>query len=353
MIRFILFIIFLNFIPKVTASEYVYTVKKRDNLSGRILPTLVRGPIWGKNGSLAKTLVLNPQIKNQDLIYPGMKINFKGLIHEPADQQKDMTEQTPIQAPLAYSDGAPETVDQETLVPPSHLNSSWIELSPFYNFTGIEALSSFADVKASVSSQFNAGLSLIYGRSWSSESAGFLLLKLSQARFSQPLEKNKVLVDPEIFLSAVGLGVKLDFNSTMDMSISTHLDKKIFVSDLTSHQASLKSFFVPVLQVRLNGDILKTNSFKTGLGIEVSIVFGSSASDDEIKTGNEWSGIFYLKNKNIFQSSMDSQIELNYSLRHQDTDKTSQTQRDLGLMWKWIIPIESNLFVSRSESRLQ
>lgn len=56
-----------------TVWAFVYVVHEGDTLS-EIVHHFLGKPIYGKNGGIARTIALNPRIRNPDLIYPGQHI---------------------------------------------------------------------------------------------------------------------------------------------------------------------------------------------------------------------------------------------------------------------------------------
>jgi hypothetical protein len=69
----------------VFAAEYI--VKKHDILS-EIAHLSIPGKVWGEDGALQKLLVLNPIVKNPDMIYPGqiLQLPVSSVLTESEDQ---------------------------------------------------------------------------------------------------------------------------------------------------------------------------------------------------------------------------------------------------------------------------
>lgn len=72
-----------------------YIVKKGDTLSKIALTKLKGGPLYGEEGRLTKLLLLNPEVKNPNLIEPGTEIKLRATV---ADLDKSLNQAKTIAA---------------------------------------------------------------------------------------------------------------------------------------------------------------------------------------------------------------------------------------------------------------
>jgi hypothetical protein len=70
--HFIIVGVGLGISPFAFASS-IYVAKKKDVLS-EIARKTIKGPVWGKHGSLNTLIALNPKIENPNLIFPKQEI---------------------------------------------------------------------------------------------------------------------------------------------------------------------------------------------------------------------------------------------------------------------------------------
>jgi hypothetical protein len=139
-----------------------YIVKKGDTLS-QLAQDHIGDPVYGKDGSLKKALVINPDIKNPDKIYVGDELLFTSegiLIKRTATQaQIDHAEAENIPTPTPEPTAAPEISEPlETAKAPTPLTHGTIALrastGPVYSV--IKQTGAFGGYEKGT---FNVGLS--------------------------------------------------------------------------------------------------------------------------------------------------------------------------------------------------
>lgn len=118
-------------ISLTSAQAFSYTVKKGDTLAN-IVRKNYTGPVFGKNGGVAKLLEINPHIKNFDLIEPGMTLTLNKELLKPGiidnvEQKSSATEQNPEAAEPTTED----VLEKEVSYKGKNIPDSQNEISPY------------------------------------------------------------------------------------------------------------------------------------------------------------------------------------------------------------------------------
>ncbi len=127
-----------------SARGHTYVVRPGDNLSHSILGIHVPGPVWGVDGSFSKALKLNPNLKNPNLIFPGMEIDLTGLVSESTAETESTTVPVVETAPTVSTERAPASVEPSTVVseteaslPPADPHIESVGFTPSLSYTQI------------------------------------------------------------------------------------------------------------------------------------------------------------------------------------------------------------------------
>jgi hypothetical protein len=345
--HFIIVGVGLGISPFAFASS-IYVAKKKDVLS-EIARKTIKGPVWGKHGSLNTLIALNPKIENPNLIFPKQEILIPDEVigQALATQSQRSIAQLPSppvacevkRAPAAEIATAPAQVSPPSTLtsPPKETSSpSMLEFSPYYGLTSISATDKGTGNPASLASSINAGLDVRYYQLWSESFRTFVDLNLGTLSFEQPTDSSKSVQNSSTFMSGVGFGADFSLSPALTFRIFGEDQKEAFVRSASTNAVTVDAVSVPEVGGKLSLDLFKKNSLTFGVAGEFSELFQAPTAGYTVLTGNEYGGNIYFK-QGVAGSSV-LQTELGYLSRQQSTSITNQTERDLIFRFRWYLP---------------
>lgn len=298
--RFSLFSPFLAlmlFVPTSFGSSYL--VKKDENLSD-IIHQSVPGPVWGKGGTLNRTLKLNPWIKNPNHLLPGQVVTL------------------PLKLPLT-----PPIVHLEKN---ALSQTSFFFLTPYTELNSLEVVEIETGNRAVVSCSSHFGIEAKYLHSWSSESRSHLRLKAGRISFDPVLTNGTPLPVITKFLYGFEIGNTWQLSKPISFTLSAAEEQKLFIHDLSSTDFRIDTLWTPVAGSKFSFDIIPFSTRAIGVSAEAAINLKSSNNGTESKLGQTYGTSVFL-HPTVF-SDAPSQIhaELGFKTRLQDTSLTKQTE---------------------------
>jgi LysM repeat protein len=330
-------------------ASVTYVVQKGETLS-EISGKKIAGPVWGNNGSLGRVLPLNRRIKDPNLIFPGETIQLpEGLVSETppfltrmiasknaqADEivqpSSKITEASPT---VSCAGGTTEAVKNKPR-PSEGPSEAVVELSPYYGFTRISSSDKSTGSPATLTSSLNTGVDLKYIQPWSESFRSFIHLNLGELSFEQPTNSAKSLQNGSNFMSGVGIGGELKLSRALSFAFFGDYQKEAFSRAASTTSVAVDAVSVPEVGGSLSLDLLKSGVFTIGVSGEYSELFQASTAGYRVLQGSLYGGKIYLK-QNVGGSAL--QTELGYFSIQQSTSITNQSENNILLQLRWLLP---------------
>lgn len=180
------------------AQEYV--VRQGDTLSQiaqRLLPEL---RVYGKHGSVAKLLALNPHLREPDVIAVNERIAF------PATKRLVSSKEAAAESIVKKPEDSPEQISA---------GSSVLTLGSYFYYSTTQGrdLSSAAD--ATLVSKLNKGLSLAWAQHWSPRVSTILFGGVAREEYAASGSSSSAIHDGKQTLTHLGAALRWNFSSLL------------------------------------------------------------------------------------------------------------------------------------------
>ena len=299
-----------------------YVIKRGDTLSG-IAHRNFSGKVYGKNGSLAKILDLNPQIKNPNLIFVGQSIELENAI---PTQQMANVPQVLEQAkqPQSKTDEFKDRLPAEE----SWTEQTYLRLSPVFGYRRMD--STIGSSSATALSNLGYGLNLDWQQRWDDTNTWRTSLGLKAMSYKFEVSDNKTLSDANQIYSKLYLIGAHHYGATKDhfLSASVGVDREQVLAASSSTELSIESALLPSLEINSRHRILNFKALSAYFDAGLGSVFSSSGSVDT-KTSIYWQtglGISYNRAWGVIESG------INYKNLDLSLENGDQTTKDFGVI---------------------
>jgi hypothetical protein len=341
----------------VSSWAFTYVIKDRDNLS-KVAEKFVKGPVWGKNGSLKKILDLNLHIKNPDFILPGEKIVIDDGWGAATDTPPN-PEKSPIERNVAAESTSKVTIENTLVKPkagdenetPVHdkkedtttksllfQSGTTLELTSFYSFTNILATSTNTGAESQLASNLFTGVDIAGFQNWTETSRSFVHLKVSHISFEPPTDSTSTLSNSTKTMTTFGVGGSFDLKSKLNFKLFADVGKELFLRSTSTTNLTTDTVGISTLGASLSYDLFQKDSFTLGLSGRYEKKLAAKTSSYEIMYGKAYGGNIYLKQE-FSEGKIPYQIDLGYYERRQDTSYFTQKQNDIVLSIIFFLPI--------------
>jgi hypothetical protein len=350
-----------------TVTKKVERVIPGDKFS-KIIGRLIAGPVWGKNGSFAQVIKLNPQIKNPDLIYPGDVIFLpNGESFTMGPQAKRSFRKLASAAKPAQTTDAPDEIVPETQASPvasiatspqvcaneipakkespdvSQLDktsddqsSDSFQIAPSLSMTTISSTDVYTGARDAVASEEYATVDARYVQYWNEDFQTRLGGKLSYINFAQPATGTQSLSGGSKFLTSFGLGFSEALSSRLSVGGSFDVAQNLFLRAATSNSVTIDSLLLPVFGANISYDLIKRNAFVIGLGLNYSELMKGSTASYNVGLGSQYGGTIQFRSRKNHEDHF--AVELGAQQRNQNTSVTTQTDTTYTLSFRLFFP---------------
>lgn len=331
--RFLKFLgLFVLLYPTLSSSDYL--VKPKDTLTS-IARKNIRGPVYSKKrGSLRRLIALNPQIKNPDLINPGMKIHLP----EPEEVLTAREPETiPEREMAAYASKSETNIlgaeIDKNFVPHSKVE---VELRPFYS--RILSTDSYTQGTGSIVSDLNYGLSADWKQFWSEHLETNIGFEVNRYAYQPPSLKS--LTSSEGTSTGFHVGLDWEFASNLDLVAELGYSQQLFVRANSTSSYILDRVAIPQASLGLDYQAFEIEPFQ--FNIDASLIY--LAAQETSFGYNVKSGLGYEIGLQLKQqlSSVEIFSRANYQSISQDTSIASRTYTEVGASFGITIPLGSN-----------
>lgn len=302
-----------------------YIIKEGDNLS-EIVSKLVPGRLYGKNGSLRKVIQLNVNLKNPNLIVPGLVIILPGG----SDPTTKGVDELPKMNELSLIPDKRVTSSP----PPDFFRGGGMTIIPFYKMTQLK-LTDSSSADASLNSKLHIGLDSYYSQYWTSTFESFALLSLGMASFQLPAGGLRKLSDDSQFLPGIGAGARYNISSRLLFSFTAKIQNELFGRGVSATEVEVDSLPIPSANIGLSYDLIALDPFILGMSGRLMAYMPSDADTYKVESGQGFGGSIFVKQA----VGSGFQTELSYFSRKQNSSDVVQVEQNICLSLRFFFPV--------------
>ncbi len=322
-----------------------YVAKPGDSLS-EIAHQFFPGPVWGKNRSLDRLLVLNPGIREPNRIFPNQVIELgdgarvdtrETLASDPNAPVSDLivapAHETPApQRPSLTVESLAAETSQGT-APSNFERSASFVLAPVFAMTSLSGRDSSTRADALVASKLFLSLEAKYFQNWSEHFRTYLALNLGYFKAEPPTDARKSVSPDTAFPSGLWLGMQTDLSDNLVLEGYLAYQKSLFLRSISSPLVSIDSLSTPIIGGTLSYDLVERSPFTFGIRGSSAMTFPTRADGYEVRRGTIFSGALFLKHLGVReQRSRQFETSLGYYSRRQNTSVVEQSESGIRLM---------------------
>lgn len=284
-----------------SAFALTYVVKKGDTLS-TIAGQTTQGRIYGKKGALKKLLTLNPQVKDQDLIFPGDKITLSPEDNALAASSPESSGDSspPVAAtrdPASSSDENKNTnvpsdgEDQGTVISkevspggePEFESFSEIVLTPDFRYYRVDGKQNSNGTTATLLSSLSPGAMLSWCQHWSERFRSSLGLNATWVKVESSSQRS--ITEASHVLTGIGASAEWDFNKNLHSSFFLGTHDELFYWAPSTSALEVDRVTIPRFSSGVNYDFHHYQGFVLTTGLDALLLFPAKKDEYDIKTG--------------------------------------------------------------------
>ena len=326
----------LIFSPLVQASHYV--VQPKDFLS-EILKQNNLYPVYGLNGSLKKTVLMNPALAkdNGNKIYPGQRINLPGSVvlaqeqnsiqpTEAYSEKNSLTSNEPSVNLGDVSRSAAATFDEDELP----ISSIYLGANVEYFRFDTQDKTTFGE--AQILSDPNLGLDAVWTIHWSKSFEIFLPGSYQRYSVQNP-NINISYMNHKGSLVGFGAGVGYWLTDRFQARLSYDFQQELFIHAPIVGQVQFDALMVSEPSLALRYSLFQLGRFQLGLDAEYRMLMNTSNDVYKVDQGKSYLGGVFIREQFRHQRFGGIEAKLNYSIQDQDTDLETQSGKKLSLQF--------------------
>jgi hypothetical protein len=281
---------------------HFHIVKKGETLS-KLSHEFFKERTYGPNGSLAKLLSLNPQIKNPHMIKPGDKIFISMSEKEKVAPAREFASKNEA-IPIGSSD-------------------SFI-FAPFWGVNSIKASDRVTGAKASVASDTNFGLMASYGIDWEEDFKTYLSLRLNRIHFEKPIDSSIKINDRDLFLSTIEIGAYNQLSRRLGIGLMAGYGNELFLRSEATNVLAVDKVSIPSVGGSVQLKLKESQNHQLSLGLTYKTKLPAKTDQYRVQLGHELGvGLELAK---VTGDSRTFKTDVNFNYRNQDTSITRQTE---------------------------
>ncbi len=339
----LLWVVLLTFfLPSKAWSKNFYFVKKGDTLSSIAFKEL-GSPVYSKKkGSLAKLILMNPQIKNPHWILPGTRISILNrtalstkfpLVKLPTLKKKFVAD---IRAPASEKiEIAPPTNDVIPLSSPPRRYSQ-VELSTRFFYSRLFATDSVTRSNGEYLSNINRSFSGKWVQTWSAFTRTYFGVGLTQVDYQTP--RGRLLDGSMGTFTDFSLGLKSQLSPKLTLGLDQVFGQEQFIRSVTTTKDSIDPVMIPKTSLSANYDLLLLEPFVVGLRMAATYLWGATTANGySVNPGAGWNAGIFLSQDLAFDWRLTAEVD--YKTQNQSTTISAQNYSELGWFLGLLIPI--------------
>lgn len=304
-----------------TSRALTYVVVEGDSLS-KIAGRMIPGSVWGPGGSLVKLLAENPSIENPNRVFPGDKI----VLDPPTIEMR-----LPASLGGAKETKACPSESNEPSLPLPQERSHAFELSPYTQFTRLDAVDSSTRGESVLVSKLNVGATFSYVQSLGETSRGYLRWKLGYLSFIEPVEISRQFSQGDQIIQSIGLGWQRRLWPGVALDVSLNYGKEVFAITSNGTRVAIDAPLVASVATKFLYEFWPTDPVVLGVQGSAEFVFPEANSSYSIGSGSRYGALLYLRPPLSAGFSPDYRFELGLSVRSQNTNYNSLSETNLSL----------------------
>lgn len=314
------------------AFALTYVIQKGDTLS-EIAQKNFSGPIYGKNGSLQKILILNPTIKDKNKIKYGKIIDLG-----PFDLQRNIAntsteekiELKPITEPTSKveSPHSNEAKDRNDNAPIEKLFSN-LKIVPMVFFARIDSTDINTQAKAIIISNMSYGIKLNWEQNWSEDTSTFQEISSSQITFLENQSSSITIENKAVVANQLGLGANFRKSKEISWGAKLNYAQEVFPrGQSTASSIVLDSVSLPEAALYAKFKLAQRFPFQLTADLEAKSLLGGETTNYSINPGTGYLGrIGFEQDKEKYKFG----CGVYYSQQQQDTSVMKSNRKDVGL----------------------
>lgn len=342
----ILIVLYSNLVFAIQGPYYI--VQNGDTFS-MIAYNQFGGPAWGKDGAFEKLSVLNPEIKNPNLIFVGQKIVVSDEVQNSLSQNQPevrsvATEKTPaqttevknqdtpheqIQKPLAVNQALPASENQKTFQkveePEQVLHQ--VDLVSGFQFTTLNSGEKNSSTTANLYSSHDVMLGAAWKQNWSDEFATRFLFSARSLDFQPSTNSAKTLSNTNKTLFNMSVGGENKISDKFSLNYSLGVAQNLFIRGLSASTITVDAVSTPEAKIGLQYEFLKKGSTSLGFQGSGSYYFPSSTDSYSVSSGYGYSAGLVLSYK--YKPQKEISLNLGYKTRYQDTSILNLNEQNI------------------------
>ncbi len=312
-----------------TAFATEYVVKPNESLS-EIAHRTIPGPVWGSKGSFSQVLMLNPNIKNSNLIFVGETIQIpESRLTEntvdPENRTPSTEEPLPPEAP-------PSSVPSN---PSSNQAFGAFSLDTGFSSSRISATEIANGSQAKLLTQSNFHEEFSYLQHWSGEFQTRVYFGLQSLNFTAP-DSGGTLNDSSPTLHQFGIEGQFDFTNTFSAGFGLGMNQNPYLAAVSVSTIMVDSLYVPRLNFFLSKEFYAKGPFRLGLKGTIGISAPTSNSIYSTRTNLDYAGTLFVKQEAFSWLNIETGAKCSYF--NQNTSIADQSMLDLGVYLKLTFP---------------
>lgn len=314
----------LMLVTVLNANAYEYQVKRGDTFS-EVLERLIRGPVWGKNGSFYRAVVQNPQIKNPDRISPHQIIRI-----EDSEPRPTLTKIVP-EAPAETQTSIPEKNDRATYSDSaSHFQrTSRYEITPAYSISNFDVTDRQTGSQSNIVSNFNLSIDVSSLKKWSEKFQSFLHAHFGLIVLQPPSSVLNTLSGGTQFISGLGIGGNFKITPDLTFSLTADDEKELFVRATSTTSVTADSVSLINFGSRLSYNFIHLDPFNLGSSLELKGFLPATTDNFTTRFNTQLGCIIYLAQEE--EKNMNFNTELGFTIKNMNTSITIQRETSLTL----------------------
>ncbi len=300
--------ILLTFISlQVYAVNSPFIIVKQNQVLSAIAFKYLGAPVYTKSGSLKRLLGLNPQIKNQNLIFPGEKIFLR------------QTSLTVNQRQLASQSISATSTKVD--VPHRCQKSRRVVHEIFYRvgfaFTTLAAHEFSTNTNADLNTSHDFNLAAEWQQRWSRRFLSFTDFSVRNLDFEPSTNPAKTLTNTNQTLFGLSVGAQSQLTQKFSLRYATRWAQELFLHGVDTTTISVDSVAVPQLEVQAKWEWAHRDATTDGVFAGANYFFAASTDTYAVHAGTGFTGGVYLRH--LTKSDRELELSLGYFQRNQNT----------------------------------
>lgn len=335
------------------AEGVLHVVRHGDTLS-QIAQDNLRGRVYGRRGSLAKLLTLNPKLDQNGHIIVGQKIRL-GTDAQPGWRESHMTpvaanENSHPRTP-ASEDGRLTTAAQGQ-TPEATVPSGPVALAPIqcaaptesqsdidhgaeftvgYQFTTLQSTDGTSGATATLITDRDLNVGAAWKQVWTSGFRSFAAFNVRNVDFSAPTSSTKSLTNPSQTLLGLQMGVDHQIGERLQLKYSLGYGNQLFMHAVTANSLSVDSVAVPSAALAAHLRFFTVGKTSMGLNASATYLFSGTTDTYSVGSGTALDGALTLKREDQERTMG---VALGYRDRSQSTSSLNVREDNIyGLIY--------------------